>query len=65
MGTCTYTSEMTDHRGVRGSRACGNPAHGDEMCEFHLDGYLSESTAGEVRDLFWSIDTPTAFVHKS
>lgn len=60
MGTCTYTSEMTDHRGVRGSRACGNPAHGDEMCEFHLDGYLSESTAGEVRDLFWSMHNADA-----
>ena len=34
---------------------CSNQAHRDGMCKFHLDGYLSESTAGEVRDLFWSL----------
>ena len=55
MGTCAYISEMPDRRSGKGSRACGNPAHGDGMCKFHLDGYLSESTAGEVRDLFWSM----------
>ena len=55
MGTCAYISEMPDRRSGKGSRACGNPAHGDEMCKFHLDGYLNESTAGEVRSLFWSM----------
>ena len=55
MGTCTYTSEMPDHPAGEGGRACGNRAHRDGMCKFHLDGYLSESTAGEVRDLFWSL----------
>ena len=55
MGTCAYTSKMTDRRGGEGSRACGNQAHRGGMCKFHLDGYLSEITAGEVRDLFWSM----------
>ena len=55
MGTCAYISEMPDRRSGKGSRACDNPAHGDEMCKFHLDGYLNESTAGEVRSLFWSM----------
>ena len=53
MGTCAYTAGAAGRRGIKGGRACGNEAHKDGMCKFHLDGYLDEGTADEVRDLFW------------
>ena len=55
MGTCTYAARVSDRHGDVKDYACANPAHRDGMCKFHLGGYLDKSTAGEVRDLFWSL----------
>ena len=55
MDTCAYAAGAADRRGGEGDRACGNQAYKDRRCIFHLDGYLDESAAGEVRDLFWSM----------
>lgn len=54
MDKCTYTARVQDRHGGK-DYACGNEAHRDGKCKFHLDGYLDESTAGEIRDLFWDM----------
>ena len=54
MVTCAYVTGASDRLGGEGDHACGNQAHRDGRCKFHLEGYLNKSTADEVRDLFWS-----------
>ena len=55
MNTCTYTARVPNRRGGEDDYACGNAAHDDGKCKFHLDGYLKSDTADEVRDLFWEL----------
>lgn len=59
MDKCTYTARVQDRRGGK-DYACGNEAHRDGKCKFHLDGYLDGGTAGEIRDLFWDMHDGTS-----
>lgn len=53
LGTCKYSHTDDDGRGAGTEARCGNPAHEGGMCKFHLVGYLTESTAGEMCEMFW------------
>ena len=51
-GMCKYTASGAGHESEERS-PCDSPVYKDGMCKFHLDGYLNEGTADEVRGLFW------------
>ena len=57
---CKYSSANADRSGVEKGIRCGNAAHRDGMCKFHLNGYLSRRTVGEMRDMFWKQHDGTA-----
>ena len=59
-GACKYSHTSADRGGVGKVTQCDNRAYRGGMCKFHLDGYLSRSTAGEMRDMFWKLHDGTA-----